>query len=392
MPQALAGRYLEVPEDYQQVVALARQVAGGETDPRALAQRFEYFLRAGGEYSYTLQQPDTEGKDPLHVFLFDAKAGHCEYFSTAMAIMLRSVGVPARNVTGFVGADYNPYGEYYAVRNGNAHSWVEVFADGRWWTFDPTPASAQAFAAPSGFAVKMRQMLDAMRVRWAEYVVEFNIRDQAQTRSAGWRPGTARSAEAAEGSVSGTERRSRGRGPREHPIPARLALVRRHDGGVRSGSALREVAAKEEATEPRGPAARRRSGSRGSALSISRGPPSARRSSSPLRRHAVRARGAIAPEWFPRGCTRFGKSRTPIWPLALAGIRFRSRSFTVSDSSRATCGREKAVDLLREEPAGRHAGGCEHQHANENQRDLRASAGLRRRGLGRARRGPWPSL
>jgi transglutaminase-like putative cysteine protease len=180
VPEALAGRYLEVPDDYQQVQALALRVAGGETDPRALAQRFEHFLRSAGEYSYTLQQPDTEGKDPLHVFLFEVKAGHCEYFSTAMAIMLRSVGVPARNVTGFVGADYNPYGEYYAVRNGNAHSWVEVFADGRWWTFDPTPASAQAFAAPSGFAVKMRQMLDAVRVRWAEYVVEFNVRDQAR--------------------------------------------------------------------------------------------------------------------------------------------------------------------------------------------------------------------
>jgi hypothetical protein len=112
--------------------------------------------------------------------LFEAKAGHCEYFSTAMAIMMRSLGVPARNVTGFLGADYNPYGDYYAVRNGNAHSWVEIFAEGRWTTFDPTPASGQVFASPSGLAVKLRQMLDAMRVRWAEYVVEFNIRDQAR--------------------------------------------------------------------------------------------------------------------------------------------------------------------------------------------------------------------
>jgi hypothetical protein len=97
-----------------------------------------------------------------------------------MAIMMRSLGVPARNVTGFLGADYNPYGDYYAVRNGNAHSWVEILADGRWMTFDPTPASGQVFSAPSGFAVKLRQMLDAMRVRWAHYVVEYNIRDQAR--------------------------------------------------------------------------------------------------------------------------------------------------------------------------------------------------------------------
>ena len=178
--ETLEAQYLEVPDDYARVEALAQRIAGGEMDARVRAQRIERFLRGGGEYRYTLEQPDTEGQDPLHVFLFDAKAGHCEYFSTAMAIMLRSLGVPARNVTGFLGADYNPYGDYYAVRNGNAHSWVEVFADGRWWTFDPTPASGQVFASPSGFAVKMRQMLDAMRVRWAEYVVEFNIRDQAK--------------------------------------------------------------------------------------------------------------------------------------------------------------------------------------------------------------------
>ncbi|UCH30677.1 MAG: DUF4129 domain-containing protein [Myxococcales bacterium] len=114
------------------------------------------------------------------MFLFEAKAGHCEYFSTAMAIMMRALGVPARNVTGFLGADYNPYGDYFAVRNGNAHSWVEILAEGRWITFDPTPASGQVFASPSGFTVKLQQMIDAMRVRWAEYVVEYNIRDQAR--------------------------------------------------------------------------------------------------------------------------------------------------------------------------------------------------------------------
>lgn len=180
IPKALQKRYLEVPADYERVAALARRIVGGATDPRAQAQLVERYLRGGGDYSYTLDQPDTEDRDPLHVFLFEAKAGHCEYFSTAMAVMMRTLGVPARNVTGFLGADYNPYGDYYAVRNGNAHSWVEIFTEGRWITFDPTPASGQVFSSPSGFAVKLRQMLDAMRVRWAEYIVEYNIRDQAR--------------------------------------------------------------------------------------------------------------------------------------------------------------------------------------------------------------------
>lgn len=180
IPKSLRKRYLEVPPNYERVAELAREVVGEETNPFARAQRIERYLRGGGDFRYTLEQPEVKDKDPLHVFLFEARAGHCEYFSTAMAIMMRSLGLPARNVTGFLGADYNPYGDYYAVRNGHAHSWVEVLIEGRWRTYDPTPASGQVFAAPSGLAVKIRQMMDAMRVRWAEYVVEYNIRDQAR--------------------------------------------------------------------------------------------------------------------------------------------------------------------------------------------------------------------
>ena len=180
LPSAFRKRYVEVPDGYERVAALAQEVVGGASNPHLQAQRIESYLRGGGDFRYTLRQPDTEGRDPLHVFLFETKAGHCEYFSTAMAIMMRSLGLPARNVTGFLGADYNPYGDYYAVRNGHAHSWVEVLIDGRWVTFDPTPVSGQVFAAPSGLSVKLRQMMDAMRVRWAEYIVEYNIRDQAR--------------------------------------------------------------------------------------------------------------------------------------------------------------------------------------------------------------------
>ena len=180
VPQKLQERYLEVPDGYERISELAQSIAGSLQRPIDKAQRIEGFLRGGGGYRYSLEQPDTEGKDPLYVFLFEAKAGHCEYFSTAMAIMMRSLGLPARNVTGFLGADYNPYGKYYAVRNGNAHSWVEVLLDGKWVTFDPTPASRQVSTVPFGLVAKLRQMMDALRVRWAEYVVEFNIRDQAR--------------------------------------------------------------------------------------------------------------------------------------------------------------------------------------------------------------------
>lgn len=180
LPQKLQARYLELPPGYDRVVALARTVTEGTVRPIEAAQRVEAYLRGRGGFRYSLDQPDTRGRDPLHAFLFDTRAGHCEYFSTAMAIMMRAIGIPARNVTGFLGADYNPYGGYYAVRNGNAHSWVEVQIDGKWVTFDPTPSSRQVTAVSSGFTVTLRQMMDALRVRWAEYVVEFNIRDQAR--------------------------------------------------------------------------------------------------------------------------------------------------------------------------------------------------------------------
>ncbi len=180
IPPKLQARYLEVPEGYERISELAQSIAGALDTPIEKAQRIQGFLRRSGGYRYSLEQPNTDGKDALQVFLFEAKAGHCEYFSTAMAVMMRALGLPARNVTGFLGADYNPYGGYYAVRNGNAHSWVEVLIDGKWVTFDPTPASRQVSAVPSGLAVKLRQMVDALRVRWAEYIVEFNIRDQAR--------------------------------------------------------------------------------------------------------------------------------------------------------------------------------------------------------------------
>jgi transglutaminase-like putative cysteine protease len=174
----LLERYTELPEGYARVAELARRVAGHLPDARQQALAIEAFLRSGGGYRYTLEQPETGEQDPLTVFLFEAKAGHCEYFSTAMAVMMRALGHPARNVTGFLGADLNPYGGYYAVRNSNAHSWVEVLVDDRWQTFDPTPATGQLAAPPHGLLVKVRHIMDAMRVRWSEYVVEYNIQDQ----------------------------------------------------------------------------------------------------------------------------------------------------------------------------------------------------------------------
>ncbi|HJL33899.1 MAG TPA: DUF3488 and transglutaminase-like domain-containing protein, partial [Polyangiaceae bacterium LLY-WYZ-15_(1-7)] len=171
-------RYLSLPPGQERIAALASRVAGSGDD-RARAARLLRWLRDSGEYTYSLEQPDTRGRDPLEVFLFDAKRGHCEYFSTALAVSLRTQGIPARNVTGFVGGVYNPYGRYYAIRQGDAHSWVEAYLDGAWVPLDPTPPSREAAApASEGFFADVRAFLDAMRTRWSRDVVGYDLRQQ----------------------------------------------------------------------------------------------------------------------------------------------------------------------------------------------------------------------
>ena len=170
--------YLQLPGPLRRVRELALDKAGAGT-PRERARRLEAWLRDSGEFVYSLEMPDTGDRDPLEVFLFEAKRGHCEYFSTALAVMLRTIGVPSRNVTGFVGGTWNGYGRYYAVSQGDAHSWVEAWVDGAWETFDPTPAArGEMGPGQGGWLAEARALLDALRTRWSEDVVSYDLRRQ----------------------------------------------------------------------------------------------------------------------------------------------------------------------------------------------------------------------
>jgi len=173
------ARYLELPSGQQRVVDLAREWTRGAEGPGAKAAALMHHLRDSGDYHYTLEQPDTRGRDPLAAFLLEAKAGHCEYFSTALAVMLRGVGVPARNVTGFLGAQYNRFGGYYAVRQGDAHSWVEAWMDDAWVTLDPTPPARDLLGPADDTLAGVRAFLDAVSMRWARNVVGYDLRRQA---------------------------------------------------------------------------------------------------------------------------------------------------------------------------------------------------------------------
>ena len=167
-------RYLQLPVLAPAIPALARQVAGQSQTPAEIAGRVEAFLRT--QFRYTLDIERVSQLDPLQEFLFVRRAGHCEYFAAAMAVMLRSVGVPARVVNGFQRGEWNPYGQYYIVRYYDAHSWVEAFLPELGWvTFDPTP---RATVDLLGSRTTAFLYLDSLRLQWHRYVVNWTLRDQ----------------------------------------------------------------------------------------------------------------------------------------------------------------------------------------------------------------------
>ncbi|WP_044967112.1 MULTISPECIES: transglutaminaseTgpA domain-containing protein [Sorangium] len=179
LPGAERRRYLELPRDLpSRVVDLAQQWTQGVDRPADRARVIQEHLRT--EYRYDLASPSGADPQPLDHFLFESKRGHCEFYSTAMAILLRAVDVPTRNVTGFVGGTYNRFGRFYAVRQGDAHSWVEVYLDGEgWMTFDPTPP---ADAAPKselvGAWAYLRDFIEATSQRWDRHVVGYDLNQQ----------------------------------------------------------------------------------------------------------------------------------------------------------------------------------------------------------------------
>ena len=182
-------RYLQLPALAPAIPALARQVAGPSRTPEEIAHRVEEFLRT--KFRYTLDIERVSKLDPLQEFLFVRRAGHCEYFAAAMAVMLRTLGVPSRVVNGFQRGEWNPYGQYYIVRYYDAHSWVEAFMPGVGWvTFDPTP---RAMVDTRSSQRPTLLYLDSLRLQWHRYVVNWTLRDQiravqsVQFRLAGFR-------------------------------------------------------------------------------------------------------------------------------------------------------------------------------------------------------------
>jgi hypothetical protein len=170
-------RDLRLPPIDPRVWRLAQTWVGEGATPREKAERIEQHLKQ--EYKYSLETTNSPPKDPIADFLFKTKRGYCEYFASAMAVMARSVGVPARVATGFASGYYNSLSGQYVIRGSEAHAWVEAWIDGEGWrTFDPTPAAPPS--AASVLATKLGMWLDAADSIWQQWVVSYDLTRQAE--------------------------------------------------------------------------------------------------------------------------------------------------------------------------------------------------------------------
>lgn len=175
-----AQRYLNLPANLDpRVAALAKDViirAGARTGYDE-ARAIESHLRDNYQYSLDLK---AGGPDPLSDFLFHVRSGHCEYFATAMAVLLRTRGIASRVVNGFLPGEYNEASGAYTVRQSDAHSWVEVYfpQTKSWVTFDPTPPAGRMARVRTGLAAQLSKYGEALELMWFQYVVGYDKQEQ----------------------------------------------------------------------------------------------------------------------------------------------------------------------------------------------------------------------
>ncbi len=191
-------RALQLPRGFNpRTLELGRQLRSRHGDNEAIMNASLTLFREQ-KFIYTLEPP-LLGRHSVDEFIFNTRQGFCEHFSSAFVVLMRAAGVPARVVTGYLGGEYNPLGNYLIVRQSDAHAWAEVWIENRGWVrIDPTnsvsPARAEgglAAALPdsallprrarSGGNALMHQLaltLDSLANTWNQTVLGYNLESQ----------------------------------------------------------------------------------------------------------------------------------------------------------------------------------------------------------------------
>lgn len=168
-------RYAMIPSISSRIKELAASITADSKGTYQKTRAIEDYLKKN--YSYTLSPNRDPSMPPVEDFLFKDKGGYCDHFSTAMALLLREVGIPARLVTGYVTGEWNDLGRFYTVRQRNAHSWVEVYFPSHGWvSFDPTPSSTPVNENLTAGAIN--RYIEYIRLKWDRYIINFTFQDQ----------------------------------------------------------------------------------------------------------------------------------------------------------------------------------------------------------------------
>jgi transglutaminase-like putative cysteine protease len=179
---SLLERYTQLPSlsppRIAEIAADWTQGAASAVDSALIIQD-----RLRREYSYSLDQEASAYSDPILAFLDEVKEGHCEYYATAMTLLLRTRGIPSRLVNGFYGGEWNPVGEYWLIRQRDAHSWVEVwFPESGWVIFDPTPSVGTGLRGRARIRLlaRLSAWTDYAELLWKDVLLDYGLDTQAE--------------------------------------------------------------------------------------------------------------------------------------------------------------------------------------------------------------------
>ena len=168
--------YTQLPKDIHHEIRKLAQKLKGENTKKTVDNVVGYLRNS---YRYTLKNLPA-GNDPVYRFLFVDKKGNCEYFASSAAMLLRLNKIPVRLVAGYRGMRYNEIGDYYIVPYKYAHTWIEVYMNGEWIRFDPTPSySAYVIGKKEeGLSEKIKLIFDAIEYAYINSIINYDIKNQ----------------------------------------------------------------------------------------------------------------------------------------------------------------------------------------------------------------------